>query len=110
MYTAYPDEEPIVVQKKITPKPSKSVIKLVAINNMIRYSQRSASDLFAGIGPGEKTQYSHKHQQMKKKGGRPPKDYELTEAFCDFCRLVQKGHYREALPLYYYLLKHSGDF
>ena len=104
MYTAYPNEESndvVVVETKSS--------KLVAINNMIQYSKKSASDLFAGMGPGEKTQYSHKHANMKRKGGnRPPREYELTEVFCDFCRYVQLGQYGEALPLYYYLRHFSG--
>lgn len=66
-------------------------------------NQLSATD-FAGIQPQrEKTQYTHSHKQIKRKGGRPPIDYSAVEHFVDLQLHLSRGEYNQALPLYYYI-------
>lgn len=117
MYTAYPDDpsEVTVDQQHETgndgfSNPEESILSSVAIHNkMIQFANRDAGDLFAYTSIREPVQYLNRnHQPAKRKGGRPPRDFDLTEDFCDFCFLVQQGNLAEALPLYYYLIHFSG--
>lgn len=104
MYTASPDEPAPISDEERQHK------RIVAINNkMVKYSKRSAGELFAGISIREPVEYKGRsHRPTKKKGGSPPRDFELTETFCDFCKLVRDGQFAEARPIYFYLVRFSG--
>lgn len=113
MYTAYPDDESEAIalpEDKANEPSNESILSSVAIHNkMVQFAERDAGELFSYISVREPTQYRHHgHQPMKRKGGRPPRDFELTEDFCDFCKLIEQGNLTEAIPLYFYLTRFSG--
>ncbi len=59
----------------------------------------------------EKPQYTHLHRQMKRKGGNPPRDYQVAELVCDLERMLknpspmQRG---SIISLYYQITRLLG--
>ena len=73
--------------------------------DMLEFRKAMKAEDFAEVHAplDEKVQYTHSHKDMKKKGGHPPKDYQLVDTFIDFCKAFDGGDVQEALTLYLYL-------
>lgn len=102
MYTAYPDEPEVQVEEV----PSREEIRhQKLVSNLYKFIETHSGADFGGITPNniEKTQYTHVTKGYKRKGGKPPIDFSLTEQFVDLQLLVQQGQISEALPIYFHL-------
>jgi len=74
------------------------------INRMwVFFKEVKASDCAGLAGQGPKTEYTHLHRNIKKKGGKPPADYTAVEMMIDFKLEMGRHNYDDAIPLYYSL-------
>jgi hypothetical protein len=78
--------------------------------NIALFLQKVTVDDLAGlVTPVEdRVQYRHSHKGIKRKGGKPPKDYLAVEVLTDLRQHFQRGELDEALPLYYQLKRLMG--
>ncbi len=107
MYTAYPDPEPEAVITTSVNFPAETVRSenLAKLYKKIQdFVKNHSAEDFAGCSPaGEPTRYKTNSKAKKVKGGKPPRDYFLTEEFIDLTLLVSQGNFEEALPIYFQL-------
>ena len=79
------------------------------VRRMRRFSRRVTVEDCAGISRGgEKTQYLHRHRNLKYSSGKPPVDYTAVELLVDFRAALSQESYYEAAQLYFQLKRLLG--
>lgn len=66
---------------------------------------------YALLAVQEKPQFTHLHRQLKRKGGNPPRDYQVAELVCDLERMLKNPsptQMSSIISLYYQITRLLG--
>lgn len=113
-YTALPTPDPLIDSEI----PDSSVSETLAIfkaasilSNIAKWMSYVKVEYFAGLNiPTEKVPYKHNHKQYKRKGGKPPIDFQAVECWIDLQIAMDARDYKAALPLYFFLRRLIGGW